>query len=122
MSYILIKDIRLPITAGDEEAIHQAKIKLEGVIGNAHIRGFEIHKRSIDARRRGNITVVWSVTAELSCDVEPDILEKAGLSVLAGSDLNTESGSEQLKARPVICGFGPAGMFAALLLVFLRAL
>ncbi len=116
MSYILIKDIRLPLTEGDEEAIHQAKIKLEGVIGNAHIRGFEIHKRSIDARRRGNITVVYSVTAELSCDVEPDILEKAGFSLLAGTEIELTSGTELLSARPVICGFGPAGMFAALLL------
>lgn len=116
MPYILIKDIRLPIKEGDGEAIQQAKNRLEGVIGNAHIRGFEIHKRSIDARRRGNITVVYSVTAELSCDVEPDILEKAGFSVLADSELNIESGSDPLSARPVICGFGPAGMFAALLL------
>ncbi|MBQ9116145.1 MAG: hypothetical protein IJY04_03890 [Clostridia bacterium] len=116
MPYILIKDIRLPIKEGDGEAIQQAKNRLEGVIGNAHIRGFEIHKRSIDARRRGNITVVYSVTAELSCDVEPDILEKAGFSVLADSELNIESGSDTLSARPVICGFGPAGMFAALLL------
>ena len=116
MPYILIKDIRLPISEGENEAIQEAKNRLEGVIGSAQIRGFEIHKRSIDARRRGNITVVWSVTAELSCEVEPDILEKAGLSVLAGTDLNLENGTEALSARPVICGFGPAGMFAALLL------
>lgn len=101
---------------GDDEAIQEAKNRLEGVIGNAHIRGFEIHKRSIDARRRGNITVVYSVTAELSEDVEPDILREAGFSVLADSRLTLESGTDPLSARPVICGFGPAGMFAALLL------
>jgi len=114
--YLLIKDIRLPISEGEEQAIQEAKNRLEGIIGNAPIRGFEIHKRSIDARRRGNITVVWSVTAELACEVEPDILREAGISVLAEDNLNIESGTETLYARPVICGFGPAGMFAALLL------
>ena len=117
MPYLLIKDIRLPIKEGEEQAIQEAKNRLEGIIGNAHIRGFEIHKRSIDARRRGNITVVWSVTAELSCEELPtDILREAGISILAGSDLDIESGTETLSDRPVVVGFGPAGMFAALLL------
>ena len=114
--YILVKDIRLPISEGAEQAIEYAKNRLEGVIGNAHIRGFEIHKRSIDARRRGNITVVWSVAAELMCDVAPDILREAGFSILADSELNIDKGTDTLTGRPIVCGFGPAGLFAALLL------
>ncbi|MBR2459768.1 MAG: hypothetical protein IKB34_00850 [Clostridia bacterium] len=116
MPYLLIKDIRLPISEGAEQAIHCAAKKLRAALGQAEVTSYEIHKKSIDARRRGNITVVWSVTAELACDPDIEVLREAGISILSDSKLNIQRGTEPLSARPVVCGFGPAGMFAALLL------
>ncbi|MBQ9116552.1 MAG: hypothetical protein IJY04_05970, partial [Clostridia bacterium] len=116
MPYLLIKDIRLPITEGDEQAISFAKKKLRGVIGDTEVISFEIHKKSIDARRRGNITVVWSVAAELATIPDAEVLREAGISILADSVLDIQKGDELLPHRPIVCGFGPAGMFAALIL------
>ena len=44
------------------------------------------------------------------------MLVKEGFRLIAEPDVSVKYGSERLSARPVVVGFGPAGMFAALLL------
>lgn len=72
-------------------------------------------KVSVDARRRGNIRLVYSVGYELQpgkrpLRAGPDITESAP------ALLRPAFGREPIPARPVVAGFGPAGMFAALVL------
>ena len=116
MFWILIKDIRLPLTELPEAAIEFAKKKMLSVTDRANIVTASVYKRSIDARRRGSITVVWSVAVGVEKLPLPDVLEKAGMQVMADSALEVIKGSEMLSGRPLVVGFGPAGMFAALLL------
>lgn len=75
-------------------------------------------KSSIDARHPDKIRIVYSVGVELTCDEEA-VLQRANLSnafLRRDSALELSFGTEPMTHRPVVAGFGPAGMFAALLL------
>ena len=116
MYWVLIKDIRLPLTELPEAAIEFAKKKMRSVTGETSVIDASVYKRSIDARRRGNITVVWSVVIAVDKLPSTDVLEKEGMQIMADSALEVTKGNEILSGRPLVVGFGPAGMFAALLL------
>jgi uncharacterized FAD-dependent dehydrogenase len=77
-----------------------------------------IIKKSIDARKKNDIKFNYSV--DIVCDREKNILSK-----IQDKDVKFEEvkevelikqGTEELKFRPVVVGFGPAGIFAALTL------
>ncbi len=116
MYWILVTDIRLPLSENSETATEFAQKRVMSVVGRQNVLGAEVHRRSIDARRRGNITSVWSVAVEVSCLPESEALQKEGMRVIAEPNVSVNYGTERLSARPVVVGFGPAGMFAALLL------
>ena len=67
----------------------------------SQLRSFRIVKKSIDARNKSDIRVIYSVEA----DTNP-------MSETATPTYPTVSAKE----RPVIAGFGPAGIFCALVL------
>ena len=79
MYWILVTDIRLPLSERSETATEFAQKRVKELIGCANVLGSEVHRRSVDARRRGNITTVWSVAVSVSCLPEKDVLEKAGM-------------------------------------------
>ena len=113
MKTIVFKNIRLPFTAPVGEAVD---IALKRAIKfNIQINSPYVYKRSIDSRHRDDIRFVYSVAA--SCErVSDSQLKKADASLeKEGWSIPCE-GKEIMQGRPVVCGFGPAGMFAALLL------
>lgn len=78
---------------------------------------FSLYRRSVDARKRKDVRVVYTVAA--TADFSPREVER--LSALGGVPLIEEMpaftpGSEPLSCPPVVVGTGPAGLFAALLL------
>ncbi len=77
---------------------------------------FRLYKKSVDARRRGDIRFVCSVLAEGEGTAPDEKLARAGAKRLAPGDLSIRRGQAPLAARPLVVGMGPAGMFAALLL------
>ena len=106
----------MPLSEGSETATEFAQKRVAGIIGKENVSGAEIYRRSIDARRKGNITSVWSVAVSVSAVPDKERLEKEGLRLIADPDISVKYGKEKLSARPVVVGFGPAGMFCALLL------
>lgn len=116
MKQIIVKNIRIPVTSPEGEAFALARKRLAPLLSRRDIRSASVYKRSVDARREGRLTFVYSVLLET--DAEPDAQALAELdAVLNGeSALPDAEGEEPLSARPVIVGFGPAGMFAGLLL------
>ncbi|MDD3193511.1 MAG: hypothetical protein PHE47_06630 [Oscillospiraceae bacterium] len=75
-------------------------------------------KSSVDARHPDHIKIVYSVGIELLSD-EERALHQANLAngaLRQKSALEISRGTRRMEQRPVIVGFGPAGMFAALLL------
>ena len=74
----------------------------------------QLVKRSLDARR-GDLHFVCSVG--ICCEGEDALAARCpGATVRREQPLPLERGEAPLPHRPVVAGFGPAGMFAALLL------
>ena len=112
---ITINGIRVQYKSGgadyDAEAIHKAASRIYKKLG-VKPYNLKISKKSIDARRE--ISFVYTVYAEI--DAKREITEDAEIKLFSEPSLPETAGEEKLMHRPVIVGFGPAGIFAALLL------
>lgn len=120
---ILVRNIALPFREAESEALLCAVRRLNGIVDRADILSCHVYRRSVDARRQNDIRVVRSVLVQtaLSPDLKKRNVLSARLASRADAVVLEEAfprityGKEQA-ARPVIVGFGPAGMFAGLLL------
>lgn len=81
----------------------------------SEIRNFRITKESIDARRKGNISIVYSILLEVDDRVKVKQDGDVRL-VEVSKDEPLISGTQKLKNRPIVVGSGPAGLFAGLIL------
>ncbi|HYE69501.1 MAG TPA: hypothetical protein VEA58_12870 [Anaerovoracaceae bacterium] len=101
------------------------------IIKKLNIRGLEIAefqliKESVDARNKAEIKLVYSIDfipslpGKNTADTEAFLLDNCkGAKLEKSPDRNyhpVTKGSEVMKYRPVITGFGPCGMFAGLIL------
>ena len=112
---LIVANIKLPIDASSKEAFSVAlgKLRKSGIkFSNASCRVF---RRSIDARRRAEISFVYSVA--VTADYH-NLREKSysDITVLKDTRPRIIRGEGTLTARPMVVGMGPCGLFAALLL------
>lgn len=110
MSRVIINNIRLSLESEEENAIALA-IKESG-ISKEKIRSTTIYRKSVDARRKPP-TFVYSVAIEL---LDGETANNNELLIKEDYENSFVTGEERLCSSPVIVGFGPAGMFAGLLL------
>ncbi len=91
--------------------------RLKRAVGRAPSR-MMIHKKSVDARRRGDVKLVYSFCAEFDGATERErrALADGGMRTYSPASFEAESGKEKICGQISIVGFGPAGMFAALAL------
>ena len=114
---VQVIDIRVPYREGgrdhEAEAIHKAASFLYRKSG-VKPTNLQIARKSIDARR--DITFVYTVYAELEGGKKP--FADPAVKIIAAPQLpgEIETGVRKLEHRPVIVGFGPAGLFAGLVL------
>ena len=110
MSYIRVSNIKLNIDSTNEDAIKMALDK----VGLKDAKNIEIVKLSIDARKKPDIKKIYTVGFE----TDKKITSKDGVVVLdeKPSYKYEITGEESLSKRPIVIGFGPAGMFASFLL------
>ncbi|MDP4092948.1 MAG: FAD-dependent monooxygenase [Bacillota bacterium] len=109
----LINNIRLSLDEDLEELRNAAARKLK--LSKSSILSLKIIKESIDARRKPNITFLYSVMVEV--EGSHPVTRSEDIRVM--EEIPEEApvkGSEKLKNRPVIVGSGPAGLFAGLVL------
>ncbi len=114
----LINGLSLAYTASEAEFIDIAKRKMKRAADPALFH-FCVYKRSVDARRRGDIRFVCSVMASTNDTIPAKAVERlASLGFKLHDDTLFEPslGTERLSGRPLIVGGGPAGMFCALML------
>ena len=77
---------------------------------------FEIRKKSLDARR-GKAKFVYTIDVFTDITDEEKLAKRIGGSILAPEEEYVFPKPEKpFKSRPVVAGFGPAGIFAALCL------
>ncbi len=114
---ITIGNIRVTYERGrdhDAAAIHKAASLLYKKTGVKPYH-LQISKKSIDARHRAEISFVYTVYAELDCK-RATIEHIPDVKLFTESDLHLTHGSRKMTSRSVIVGFGPAGIFAGLVL------
>ncbi|MBK7423141.1 MAG: NAD(P)/FAD-dependent oxidoreductase [Propionivibrio sp.] len=117
---IRISELRLPLEH-PPEALKTAVARRLG-IPEAHIRGLTLFRRSHDARKKNALTFIYSVDVEVDSQVaDTDLLNKFAADPRIGPtpDMSyclVTRAPASLATRPVVVGFGPAGIFAALVL------
>ncbi len=113
----LIHQINASLSAEESEVLRLAKKKMEAVCGRIPMRTASVYKRSVDARHRDRIRFVYSVMIDIDpSPAQIEKLQRAGMEAVCPPDLAMPKGTEPTTAPPVVVGFGPGGMFAALLL------
>ncbi len=118
-----LTEIKLPIEQADtlkhqDAQIKAAILKKLGISENDLIR-FEIFKRGVDARKSHAILYVYSLDVEVKNEAK--ILTKFTRDPHMKPSPDTSYkfvavNKDTKKLRPIVIGFGPAGIFAALIL------
>jgi len=113
---IRIRDIALPPEHNVNQLPFEAAQLLR--VPNSKIRGLKIVRRSVDARKKPDVKIIYTVDVAIDGN-EEKIVRKSGCkraSVAPVSYYKVPKCPVTPEKRPVVVGFGPAGMFAALIL------
>ena len=113
---IRLRDIPLP----PEHNAHQLQFEAAQMLhmSVSKIRHLRIVRRSVDARKKPDIKIIYTVDVAVDGN-EKRILKQSGCkraTIAPVSYYKAAKNVPQPEKRPVIVGFGPAGMFAALVL------
>ena len=119
-SRFLVSGISLSIDADEADAfkIAGSEMKRAG-INPARLR-FDIYKRSVDARKKSDVRLIYSVA--VSCIDGEGISEqmlrrvRRQITVINDSDPIVVKGEQKADYPPLVVGMGPAGLFCALML------
>ncbi|MBQ9151938.1 MAG: hypothetical protein IJX72_06780 [Clostridia bacterium] len=115
----VIEGLSVPVGTSEADVLSKAEQKMKrcGIpVGSLH---FRLYKKSVDARKREDIRLVYSVLVtakENHPGFSEEKLLRAGLKPHREAVFTVERGSTPLSARPLVVGMGPAGLFCAYLL------
>lgn len=122
---LLVHRVTLPIEEEEQAACAEAVARLTTVLPREAIRRASISKKSVDARHRDRLCFVYSVLVEVELPKRflrnpaqtAELLQRRANAVFyREADVTPVLGDEKMQGRPIVVGFGPAGMFGALLL------
>src|SRR5688572_6038641 len=118
-----IVDIKLPLDHAERDLVAAVADALG--IAPTDVRAVHVYKRAYDARRKTAIVLIYNLDVELAADVEADVLARFAGSArvfpspdttyrfVGHADASFPRADQQ---RPLVVGFGPCGMFVALVL------
>ena len=109
-----VRGLRLPLNHEFADILKAAAIRIEQPLDM--VGGLKLIRKSVDARRN---EVYFTYTVEIDLpdhiDIKPQILDSPDLSIkIPAEPVILKSGNMDLPWSPLICGLGPAGLFAAL--------
>lgn len=114
----MIRIQQLKLHTGHSEAQLEEKIRKTLRIREGENFSYRIVRRSLDARKKPELFYVYTV--DVSTKGEKALLRKnRNKHVQESREVRysfPEPGSEKMHCRPVVAGFGPAGLFAAYML------
>ena len=113
---IRIRDIALPPEHNPHQLNFEAAQLLK--ISVSKIRQVKIVRRSVDARKKPDVKIIYTIEVAVDGN-EGKILRNSGCkraSIAKGNYYKPPKQKLESEKRPVVIGFGPAGMFAALIL------
>ena len=113
---IRIRDIALPPEHNPHQLNYEAAQLLK--VSNSKIRQVKIIRRSVDARKKPDVKIIYTIDVTVDGN-EGRVLRNSGCKRASIAKANYYKPPKQKlesDKRPVVIGFGPAGMFAALIL------
>ncbi|MBR2938214.1 MAG: hypothetical protein IKB80_06990 [Oscillospiraceae bacterium] len=113
---IRIREISLPPEHNISQLSYEAAQALR--ISVSKIRRLTIVRRSVDARKKPDVKIVYTVDVAVDGN-ENKILKQSGCKragIAADKYYKVPKAAKDPARRPVVVGFGPAGMFASLVL------
>ena len=113
---IRIRDIALPPEHDANQLIYESAKLLR--ISPSKIRKLELVRRSVDARKKPDVKIIYTVDVTVDGS-EQKIVKNSGCkraSLVTPQYYKAPKLTGAAAKRPVVVGFGPAGMFAALVL------
>ena len=113
---IRIRDIALPPEHDPNQLVYEAAKLLR--ISPSKIRRLDLFRRSVDARKKPDVKIIYTVDVTVDGS-EQKILKNSGCkraSIVTKQYYRAPKAAALPEKRPVVVGFGPAGMFAALVL------
>lgn len=113
---IRLRDIALPPEHSVSQLSFEAARMLK--IQNSKIRNIKLVRRSVDARKKPDIKMIYTIDVTVDGN-EQKILRQSGCrraAIAPVSYYKPPKMQPKADCRPVVVGFGPAGMFSALIL------
>ncbi len=111
---ILLNNVNLPLDTNFSDLKPVAVAELKTDISN--IVSARLYRKSVDARRKNNVHFCCSLIVEVRQNEEKIINKCKNAQKYEYKPYEWKKAKKPFKNRPVIAGFGPAGMFAALTL------
>ena len=108
---IIINNIKLPLDTDLDDISSVVAEKLK--IGKQEIISAELYRKSVDARDKQDVHFVVSIIAKLKNELQV-LKRNKNAAVFTKKEYIWQKAESDI--RPVVIGFGPAGMFAALTL------
>ena len=111
-----INEIKLPLDYTEEDLRQKAARIIK--VRPSDIKSLKVFRRSVDSRKKQDVHFVFTVDVDVEAD-EAKILKRTDSRKVQESVFYTYEPVENRRTsrfRPVVVGFGPAGMFAALTL------
>lgn len=113
---IRINEIKLSLDEEEELLAEKAAKILK--INKKYIKSYTIYKKSVDARKKDDVHFTYSLDVAITLD-EEQITRKCKsnkVSIVKPYVYTLPENKRVSSFRPVVVGFGPAGMFAGLIL------
>ncbi len=111
---VRISQIKVALNHSEQDVVRKACKKIR--IQESVLMGYEIVKKSIDARKKEQLQYIYSVDLILNGQQKLKIKDKDVTILEKVSYLHPTAGNLPLIKRPVVIGAGPAGLFCAYLL------
>ncbi len=110
---IRIRDIAMPPAHNADQLVFEAAKLLK--VSSSRIRELRIVRRSIDARKKPDVKLIYTVDVVADGN-EQKLIKNCKNACIAKEFYYSVPKLEGSFQRPVVVGFGPGGMFAALVL------
>lgn len=113
---IRVNEIRLSLD--EEEKILPDKAAKLLKINKKYIESYTIYKKSVDARKKDDVHFTYSLDVTITLDEEQIVAKCKSnkVQIVKPYTYNLPENKRVSTFRPVVVGFGPAGMFAGLIL------
>jgi uncharacterized FAD-dependent dehydrogenase len=116
-----LDNLKLPLDHADTELLDAICRRVE--IGSHEVIDFAVFKRSYDARNKANIQLIYQVNVQVGAELEKTLLVRKNKVCRPAPDTRYQFVTKahgtfpsEVQQRPIVVGFGPCGILAALLL------